>query len=62
MKKFFFLNATDRAVMATLVTILAIAAMAVFFTSCTRDDDPESAPQSGSPFILTQTPFRRTPL
>ena len=45
MKKFFFLNATDRAVMATLVTILAIAAMAVFFTSCTRDDDPESAPQ-----------------
>jgi hypothetical protein len=46
MKKFFFLNASDRAVLATLVTILAIALMVVFFSSCTKnDDDPESAPQ-----------------
>lgn len=40
-KVFFFLNASDRVVVATLVTVLAIALIAVFFTSCSREDCPE---------------------
>jgi hypothetical protein len=43
-KVFFFLNASDRVVVSTLVTVFAIAMIAVFFTSCSRDcpELPES--------------------
>lgn len=40
-KVFFFLNASDLVVVATLVTVFAIALMAVFLTSCSREDCPE---------------------
>ena len=40
-KGFFFLNVSDRVVVATLVTVFAIALIAVFFTSCSREDCPE---------------------
>lgn len=40
-KVFFFLNASDRVVVATLVTVFAIALISVFFTSCSREDCPE---------------------
>ena len=40
-KVFFFLNVSDRVVVATLVTVFAIALIAVFFTSCSREDCPE---------------------
>ena len=40
-KVFFFLNASDRVVVTTLVTVFAIALIAVFFTSCSREDCPE---------------------
>ena len=40
-KGFFFLNVSDRVVVTTLVTVFAIALMAVFFTSCSREDCPE---------------------
>lgn len=40
-KVFFFLNVSDRVVATTLVTVFAIALMAVFLTSCSRDDCPE---------------------
>lgn len=40
-KVFFFLNVSDRVVVATLVTVFAIALMAVFLTSCSREDCPE---------------------
>ena len=40
-KGFFFLNASDRVVITTLVTVFAIALMAVFLTSCSREDCPE---------------------
>jgi hypothetical protein len=40
-KVFFFLNVSDRVVVTTLVTVFAIALMAVFLTSCSREDCPE---------------------
>lgn len=40
-KVFFFLNVSDRVVVTTLVTVFAIALIAVFFTSCSREDCPE---------------------
>ena len=40
-KGFFFLNVSDRVVVTTLVTVFAIALIAVFFTSCSREDCPE---------------------
>jgi len=40
-KGFFFLNVSDRVVVTTLVTVFAIALMAVFLTSCSREDCPE---------------------
>lgn len=40
-KGFFFLNVSDRVVVTTLVTVFAIALMAVFLTSCSRKDCPE---------------------
>jgi hypothetical protein len=40
-KVFFFLNVSDRVVVTTLVTVFAIAMIAVFFSSCSREDCPE---------------------
>ena len=40
-KVFFFLNVSDRVVVTTLVTVFAIALIAVFFTSCSREGCPE---------------------
>ena len=40
-KVFFFLNVSDRVVVATLVTVFAIALIAMFFTSCSREGCPE---------------------
>ena len=44
MKRLFYFNASDRVVVATLVTVIAIAAMALFFTSCSTEE-PSAPPQ-----------------
>ena len=47
MKRFFFLNASDRCVLATLVTILAVAIAAMCLTSCAKDELPSAPPAQG---------------
>ena len=53
-KGLFNLIVSDRVVVATLVTIIVIALMAVCFTSCTRDDDPAAV--GGSMRIVAEQP------
>jgi hypothetical protein len=57
MKRFFFLSASDRAVVATLVSIIAIASMVLFFTSCSTEEPslPPSEPSEATVHLKSDT-------
>lgn len=59
MKRLFYFNASDRAVVATLVTVIAIAAMVLFFTSCSTEEPtlPPSEPAETNIYVKADTAY-----
>ena len=59
MKRLFYFNASDRAVVATLVTVIAIAAMVLFFTSCSTEEPtlPPSEPAKTNIYVKADTAY-----
>jgi hypothetical protein len=59
MKRLFYFNASDRAVVATLVTVIAIAVMVLFFTSCSTEEPtlPESEPAETNIYVKADTAY-----
>lgn len=48
MKRFFFLSASDKTVVATLVTVITIAAMVLCFSSCSTEEPAAPPSQTGA--------------
>ena len=59
MKRLFYFNASDRAVVATLVTVIAIAAMVLFFTSCSTEEPtlPPPEPAETNIYVKADTAY-----
>ena len=59
MKRLFYFNASDRAVVATLVTVIAIAAMVLFFTSCSTEEPtlPPLEPAETNIYVKADTAY-----